>query len=211
MPVHKRMSMKKGSTCDFEPHCNIRRLGGNNAHHVRHRIAFHDGKGEGRLLKTQGSCVGWNFWFRNPLNVQTAGGGSLRTSVVHSFNLEGKEWTSVSDRGTQLRYCKRVSVELSSRSSSWRSLKVNCKTMCPRELYQTILTANLNEQTRVENRFWLPDRQIHIYFHTHTQICFFHNPLKKYFCDIVTNNPGPTAVQPQPKRKYASLWYLCPK
>lgn len=81
------IDVKGGYTCDFKPHRNIRGFGGDNAHHVRHRVAFHDGKGKGRLLKKQGSCIGWQFWFENPLNMQTTSGGFLRTSVVDSFDL----------------------------------------------------------------------------------------------------------------------------
>lgn len=79
--------VKGGSTCDFKPHRNIRGFGGDDAHHVRHRVAFHDGKGKGGLLKKQGSGIGRQFWFENPLNMQTTSGGFLRTSVVDSFNL----------------------------------------------------------------------------------------------------------------------------
>lgn len=78
---------KRGTTCDFKPHGNFRGLSGDDAHHVCHRITFHDRKGEGGLLKSQGSCIGWHLWFRNPLDVQTTSGGFLRSPIVDGFNL----------------------------------------------------------------------------------------------------------------------------
>ncbi len=76
-----------GNTCDFKPHRNIRGFGGDDAHHMRHRVAFHDRKHEGRLLKKQGSCISWQFRFGNPLDMQTTSWRFLRTSIVDSFNL----------------------------------------------------------------------------------------------------------------------------
>lgn len=79
------------STCDFEPHGNIRGFGGYDAHHVCHRVAFHYREGEGGLLKKQRSCICWHFWFGNPLDMQATSGGFLRTSIVDSFNLRETE------------------------------------------------------------------------------------------------------------------------
>lgn len=85
--LNMKYECKGDPTCDFKPHRNIGGFSGHDAHHVCHRIAFHDRKGEGGLLKSQGSCVGWQLWFGNPLNVQTTSGGFLRSSIVDSFNL----------------------------------------------------------------------------------------------------------------------------
>ncbi len=80
-----------GITCDFKPHRNIRGFSGNDAHHMRHRVTFHDRKSEGGLLKKQGSCIGRHFRFGNPLDMKTTCWGFLRTSIVDSFNLRGKQ------------------------------------------------------------------------------------------------------------------------
>lgn len=85
--LNMKYESKGDPTCDFKPHGNIGRFSGHDAHHVCHRIAFHDRKGEGGLLKSQGSCVVWHLRFGNPLDVQTTSGGFLRSSVVDSFNL----------------------------------------------------------------------------------------------------------------------------
>lgn len=58
-----------GLTCDFKPHGHIRRLGGDDAHHVGHRVAFHDGEAEGSLLKEQRRRVGRQLRFGDPLDV----------------------------------------------------------------------------------------------------------------------------------------------
>lgn len=86
-----RDACEAGSTCDFKPHGNIRGFCGDNAHHMRHRVAFHYGEGEGGFLKKQGSCILRHFWFRNPLDMQTTSGGFLRTSIVDGFNLRERQ------------------------------------------------------------------------------------------------------------------------
>lgn len=77
----------RGLTCDFKPHGDIGGLGGNDAHHVGHRVTLHDGEAEGRLLEEQRRRVGRQLRFRDPLDVQAAGGGFLRTPVVDGFDL----------------------------------------------------------------------------------------------------------------------------
>lgn len=91
MHIHNRDAYIKGSTCDFKPHGNIRGFGGDNAHHVCHRVAFHYRKGVGGLLKKQRSCVRRQFWFGNPLDMQTTSGRFLRTSIVDGFNLRERQ------------------------------------------------------------------------------------------------------------------------
>lgn len=96
MHVHNNnCACNRGSTCDFEPHRDIRGFCGNDSHHVRHRVAFHYRKREWGFLKKQRSCVSWYFWFGNPLNVQTTSGGFLRTSIVDSFNLRERQRMNV--------------------------------------------------------------------------------------------------------------------
>lgn len=62
-------------------------FGGDHAHHVRHRVALHDGEDEGGLLELQGGRVGRQFRFGDPLDVQAAGGGLLGAPVVDGFDL----------------------------------------------------------------------------------------------------------------------------
>lgn len=79
----------RGLTCDFEPHGHVGGLRGDDAHHVGHRVAFHDGEAEGRLLEEQRRRVGRQRRLGDPLDVQAAGGGLLGTPVVHGFDLGG--------------------------------------------------------------------------------------------------------------------------
>lgn len=110
-------------TCDFKPHGNIRWFGGHDAHHVRHRVAFHDRESEGGLLEKQRSRIGRQLWFGNPLDMQTTRRGFLRTSIVDGFNL--RERQRMKDCVIQ-RYafcCKWVSAQLS--DGSQNSLEIN--------------------------------------------------------------------------------------
>lgn len=115
-----------GNTCDFKPHRNIRGFGGNDAHHVRHRVTFHYRKGEGGLLKKQGSCIGRQFWFGNPLDMKATSRGFLWTSIVNGFNL--RERQRMKDCVTQCyaTLCfKWVSAQLSGGSSAWNASEIN--------------------------------------------------------------------------------------
>lgn len=89
--THSRHTTVRGSTWDFKPHRNIWGFGGNDAHHVRYRVAFHYRKREWGLLEEQRSCICRQLRFGDPLDVQATGGGFLRTSVVDGFYLRERQ------------------------------------------------------------------------------------------------------------------------
>lgn len=88
--MQRQRSVCSRHTCDLKPHRNIRGLRGDDAHHVCHRVALHHWEGEGGFLEKQRSRVGRQIRLGNPLDVQAAAGGFLRTAIVDGFDLRAR-------------------------------------------------------------------------------------------------------------------------
>lgn len=113
--AHAQNSQWGAITCDFKPHINIWGLCGDDPHHVSHGVAFHHREGEGRLLEEQQSRVGRQLRLLDPLDVQAASGGFLRTSIVNGFDLRARRRTKKVSRGVTQHW---ASAQLSSGSST---------------------------------------------------------------------------------------------